>query len=205
MMEEEFISRIRLATELATKKIIAIHRKSKEDNYKVNSKDKNAIYEYESLFRAMIYHELMMLGIYFGDVTMDNSINSDKEGLRRKKPDIWIENTEKGESYALEIKTIRQNKKTSIIDEINNDKSNSIVGDIKKLSEAMRDESFKINGIMVISYQSPNYDEDDDTIDVMDNEIRKIVKKINPPHDFIIMLCSEDSCRVFHVMDILKK
>ena len=190
MIEEEFISRIRLATELATKKIIAIHRKSKEDNYKVNSKDKNAIYEYESLFRAMIYHELMMIGIYFGDVTMDNSINSDKEGLRRKKPDIWIENTEKGESYALEIKTIRQNKKTSIIDEINNDKSNSIVGDIKKLSEAMRDESFKINGIMVISYQSPNYDEDDDTIDVMDNEIRKIVKKINPPHDFIIMQTS---------------
>ena len=205
MMEEEFISRIRLATELATKKIIAIHRKSKEDNYKVNSKDKNAIYEYESLFRAMIYHELMMLGIYFGDVTMDNSINSEKEGLRHKKPDIWIENTEKGESYALEIKTIRQDKKTSIIDEINNDKSNSIVGDIKKLSEAMRDESFKINGIMVISYQSPNYDEDDDTIDVMDNEIRKIVKKIKPPHDFIIMLCSEDFCRVLHAGEILKK
>ena len=84
MMEEEFVSRIRLATELATKKIMAIHRKSKDDNYKVNSKDKNAIYEYESLFRAMIYHELMMLGIYFGDVTMDNSINSDKEGLMRK-------------------------------------------------------------------------------------------------------------------------
>ena len=205
MMEEEFVSRIRLATELATKKIMAIHRKSKDDNYKVNSKDKNAIFEYESLFRAMIYHELMMLGIYFGDVTMDNPIDSKKGEIINKKPDIWIENTEKGESYALEIKTIRQNKKTSIIDDINSDKRNSIVGDIKKLSAAMRDDPFKLKGIMVISFHSPNYTEKENPVDVMDNGIRKIVKKIKPPHDFIIMLCSEDFCRVLHAGEILKK
>ena len=200
MIEEEYVSRIKLATEIATKKIMAIHRKNKDD-----SDDENKIYEFESLFRSMIYHELMMLGIYFGDVTMDNSINSDKEGLRHKKPDIWIKNIESGQDYSLEIKIIKKPKKHGIIKQMNNDKKNSIIEDIKKLSGAMRDESFKIRGIMVISYQSPNYDEDEDTIDVMDNEIRKIVKKIKPPHDFIIVLCNEDFCRVLHAGEVLKK
>ena len=200
MTDEEYVSRIKLATELATKKIMAIHRKSKD-----SSDNKNEIYEYESLFRSMIYHELMLLGLYFGDVTMDNPINSDKGVLIHKKPDIWIENTESGESYVLEIKMIKHHEKTRIIDQINEDKKNSILEDIKKLSGTMREESLQVKGIMVLSYQSPNFAGDEDPVDLMDNEIRKIVKSIKPPGDFMFMLCSEDFCRVLKAKEILKK
>ena len=117
MIDEEYMSRIKLATELATKKITAIHRKKRE-----KAEDKNEIYQYESLLQAMIYHELIMLGIYFGDVTMDNPIESDNEELKKKKPDMWIENTESGKSYVLEIKMIIHHEKNKIIKQINEDK-----------------------------------------------------------------------------------
>ena len=200
MIDNEYISRIKLATELATKKIMAIHRKSKED-----SEDENKIYEYESLFRAMIYHELMLLGIYFGDVTLDNPINSDKKELKNKKPDIWVENTECGESYMLEIKMIKHHEKNKIINQINEEKGDSIIKDIRKLSLAMREKPSDVKGIMVVSYQSPNFAEDEDPVDIMDKEIRKIAKKMKPPDNFMFMLCSEDYCRVLKEKEILKK
>ena len=133
------------------------------------------------------------------------SIISKEEGVIHKKPDIWIENTESGESYVLEIKMIRARTKTQMVKRVNANGPNSIIEDINKLSRAMIDKSLKIKGIIVLSHQSPIFDEEEDPLDVLDNEIRKIVKKIKPPHNLIFMLCSEDSCRVFHVMDILKK
>ena len=199
MMDGEYESIIKLATELATKKIMAIHRKERD-----NAKDKNEIYQYESLFRAMIYHELIMLGIYFGDVTMDNPIESDNEELENKKPDMWVENTESGKSYVLEIKKIEHHEKNKIIKQINKDKKNSIIKDIQKLSRAMREEPSN-KGIMVLSYQSPNFAGDEDPVDIMDSEIRKIVKRIKPPGDFMFMLCSEDFCRVLKAKEVLKK
>lgn len=200
MIEEEYISRIKLATELSTKKIISMHRKNKD-----GSDDEDTIYEYESLFRSMIYHELMMLGIYFGDVTMDNAIISKEEGLIHKKPDIWIENTESGDSYVLEIKMIRARTKNQMVKRVNANGPNSIIEDINKLSRAMIDKSLKIKGIIVLSHQSPIFDEEEDPLDVLDNEIRKIVNIIKPPHNLIFMLCNENFCRVFHARDILKK
>lgn len=200
MIEDEYIQRIRLATELSTKKIIAIHRKSKDE-----TENEDNIYEYESLFRAMIYHELMNLGIYFGDVTLDNPINSKTKELKSKKPDIWVENTESKESYVMEIKTIRQNNKSKIIKQIDESAGNTIINDIKKLSSLMREMPTAVKGIMVVSYQSPNFTEDDDPVDLMENEIRKIIKKIKPPGNLMFILSSEDSCKVFKTMEMLKK
>lgn len=200
MMEDEYIQRIRLATELATKKIIAIHRKNKD-----NSENENKIYEYESLFRSMIYHELMNLGIYFGDVKMDNPINSEKKELKTKKPDIWIENNGNKKSYVLEIKMIKHHEKSKIIQQINADKDHSIIKDIRKLSSLILEMHDDVMGIMVISYQSPNFPENDDPVDLMENEIRKIIKKIKPPDNLMFILCSEDSCKVFKTMEMLKK
>lgn len=198
MIDEEYMSRIKLATELATKKITAIHRKKRE-----KAEDKNEIYQYESLLQAMIYHELIMLGIYFGDVTMDNPIESDNEELKKKKPDMWIENTESGKSYVLEIKMIIHHEKNKIIKQINEDKENSIIKDVQKLSLAMRAKPSN-KGMMVVSYVSPNFAENEDPVDIMDNEFRKIVKKIKPPNSLIFMLCSEDFCRVLTTKEILK-
>ena len=200
MIDEEYVSRIKLATELATKKITSIHRKSKD-----SSDNENESYEYESLFRSMIFHELMLLGRYFGDVQMSNPIKRDKGILIHKKPDIWIENTESGESYILEIKMIKHHEKNRIIDQINADRKNSVLEDIKKLSGAMREESLQVKGIIALSYQSPNFAGDEDPVDIMDNEIRKIVKRIKPPGDFMFVLCSEDFCRVLKAGEILKK
>ena len=200
MIDKEYESKIKLATELATKKIMAIHRKSKD-----NSDDENEIYEYESLFRAMIYHELMLLGIYFGDVTMDHPIISDNKELKNKKPDIWIENAESGNSYVLEIKMILHHEKNKIIKQINKDKNNSIINDIRKLCLLMREEPRDVKGIMIVSYQSPNFSGDDDPIDIIDNEIRKLVKKIKPPDSFMLMLSNENFCRVSKAKEILKK
>ena len=192
MMDEEYVSRIKLAVELATKKIMAIHRKVRDEN-----EDRNEIYQYESLFRAMVYHELILLGIYFGDITMDNPINSDKEGLKNKKPDIWIKNT-----FALEIKIIRHDKKENIIKQIHAEKKDSIIEDIVKLSKAVDD--LEIKGIMILSHQSPNFSGDEDPVDIMEKEIRKIVRKIKPPESVILVLCSEESCKVLKVKEILR-
>jgi hypothetical protein len=151
MNEEEFITKLKNAVEVATKKQIEINRQDRDE-----SGDDS--YAYEANFKAVLYHELLIQGgFYYADVRVESKLDDGNSKASSYRYDLVVDLDETEVQYAIEVKLVKRLKglKDWISIEEAGSKDGTVFRDLRKLSDVTisnSDEHYESKGIMIISY-----------------------------------------------------
>jgi hypothetical protein len=151
MNDGEFVTKLKNAVEVATKKQIEINRRDRDETG-------DESYEYEANFKATLYHELLIQGgFYYADVRVESKLDTGNSRTSSYRYDLVVDLDEAETQYAIEVKLVKRLKglREWISKEESDSRDGTVFRDLKKLSDANLDagnEFYKTKGVMIISY-----------------------------------------------------
>ncbi|MEM0134962.1 MAG: hypothetical protein QXU18_07020 [Thermoplasmatales archaeon] len=144
--KSDYLERLRLACSEVSKKIKKVNEKLK---------DKGEWQEHEATFTAMLYHELIVQGIDYSKLSLENQPDTNSKNSKGKKIDLWFEEYQGDKldiTYAHEIKLIgvRKVRGGEFGLRFMNSKA-GVYGDLIKLDKYLEDEKDEV-GIAIAAY-----------------------------------------------------
>ncbi len=142
--------------------------------------------ENEATYKAVLYRELTE-SIDYRMITMESSAFSKKEGVKRKKYDIWIAKDDI--DYILEVKRFGVDLDNGDLLDVNNDKG--IYGDLLKMDDLIKNNP-QTYGIAIGFFEGV----DSITLDHIESEIKnKIRKLLNEEPNLKLLICANGKCK----------
>ena len=182
VVEDSFFDIIRKSARMADVKINDLNQYYKEE-YKEESWS-----EYEATYSAILYKELTE-SIDYKMITMENRAESQKNGVKRKKYDIWI--TKGDIYYILEVKRFGVSTKTDGLRGVKDKKG--IYGDLKKLDALIGTIGPRDTYGIAIGFFEGN-----DSITLYDIESKiddKIWELLDEEPNLKLLICANDKCK----------
>jgi hypothetical protein len=182
VVEDSFFDIIRKSARMADVKINDLNQYYKEE-YKEESWS-----EYEATYSAILYKELTE-SIDYKMITMENRAESQKNGVKRKKYDIWI--TKGDIYYILEVKRFGVSTKTDGLRGVNDKKG--IYGDLMKLDTLIRTIGPRDTyGIAIGFFEGNDSITLDDIDSKLDDEIWGLLDK---EPNLKLLICAGGKCK----------
>ena len=142
--------------------------------------------ENEATYKAVLYRALTE-SIDYRMITMESSAFSKKEGVKRKKYDIWIAKDDI--DYILEVKRFGVDLDNGDLLDVNNDKG--IYGDLLKMDDLIKNNP-QTYGIAIGFFEGV----DSITLDHIESEIKnKIRKLLNEEPNLKLLICANGKCK----------
>ena len=142
--------------------------------------------ENEATYKAVLYRELTE-SIDYRMVTMESSAFSKKEGVKRKKYDIWIAKDDI--DYILEVKRFGVDLDNGDLLDVSDE--NGICGDLMKMDDLIKDNP-QTYGIAI------GFFEGNDSITLYDIESKiddKIWELLDEEPNLKLLICANDKCK----------
>ena len=142
--------------------------------------------ENEATYKAVLYRELTE-SIDYRMVTMESSAFSKKEGVKRKKYDIWIAKDDI--DYILEVKRFGVDLDNGDLLDVSDE--NGICGDLMKMDDLIKNNP-QTYGIAIGFFEGV----DSITLDHIESEIKnKIRKLLNEEPNLKLLICANGKCK----------
>lgn len=146
--------------------------------------------EYEATWKALLFHELILIDEKVKNyLSMENPADTEDQDTKRKKFDVWIQDSEININYVMEVKLtyFEEPKKESWI-KMRNAES-GVYADLLKINTYLKSEKNNdIKGISIAANLTKGIDVNQ-IVDNVDDDTKKLLRG-----DLRLMICSDGKC-----------
>ena len=146
--------------------------------------------EYEATWKALLFHELILIDEKVKNyLSMENPADTEDQDTKRKKFDIWIQDSEININYVMEVKLtyFEEPKKESWI-KMRNAES-GVYADLLKINTYLKSEkNHDIKGISIAANLTKGIDVNE-IVDNVDDGTKKLLRG-----DLRLLICSNGKC-----------
>ena len=144
--------------------------------------------EYEATWKALLFHELILIDEKVKNyLSMENPADTEDQDTKRKKFDVWIQDSEININYVMEVKLtyFEEPKKESWIKMRN--KESGVYADLIKINTYLKSDH-DIKGISIAANLTKGIDVNQ-IVDNVDDDTKKLLRG-----DLRLMICSDGKC-----------
>ena len=146
--------------------------------------------EYEATWKALLFHELILIDEKVKNyLSMENPADTEDQDTKRKKFDVWIQDSEININYVMEVKLtyFEGPIKGSWIKMRN--KESGVYADLIKINTYLKSEkNHDIKGISIAANLTKGIDVNE-IVDNVDDGTKKLLRG-----DLRLMICSDGKC-----------
>lgn len=146
--------------------------------------------EYEATWKALLFHELILIDEKVKNyLSMENPADTEDQDTKRKKFDVWIQDSEININYVMEVKLtyFEGPIKESWIKMRN--KESGVYADLIKINTYLKSEKNNdIKGISIAANLTKGIDVNQ-IVDNVDDDTKKLLRG-----DLRLMICSDGKC-----------
>ena len=178
--EDRYFELVRQASENVSKYI----RK------RVERKKRRRWGEYEATWKALLFHELILIDEKVKDyLSMENEANTKNLKTNGKRFDFWIQDSEIGINYVLEVKLIDYKKRKNGIGFTKLNSKDGVYGDLSKIDTYLKSEkNHDVKGIS-IAVNDFNGIDVSEVIKKVDVNLKEMLSD-----DLRLLICSDGKC-----------
>ena len=146
--------------------------------------------EHEATWKALLFHELILSDEKVKDyLSMENKANTTERNTINKRFDFWIQDSEIGINYVLEVKLIHHKRRKNGIGFTKLNSDTGVYGDLMKINQYLTSENvYVVKGISIAVSLNSGVDVNE-VIQKVDVNLKEMLND-----DLRLLICSNGKC-----------